>query len=347
MRSRALGALALMLSLLCVGCVGAREAAPRQVTFTPSEPLVWPKPPAQPRIRFLRSIAGPQDIGLRKSLLQTLGEAIFGRSEEWMVRPVGVAARDGVLYVADPGSQALYIFDLDQRSFQKVAKAGGQDLVSPIGVAVGAGVIYLSDSYLGQILVFDRGGRFLQAFGARELQRPTGLAFDPRSRRLYVADTSAHRIAIYNQEGTLEGSFGTRGKGNGEFNYPTHLWLAGKGLLYVVDALNYRVQIFDRDGRFVAKFGRHGDGSGDLASPKGVGVDAQGHIYVVDALFDAVQIFDHKGQLLLIFGERGIRPGQFWLPAGLSIDERGRIYVADSYNQRVQVFQFLGGQNED
>lgn len=306
--------------------------------------LVWPSPPAPPTIRFLARIPGPDAPTDRKSLLQRLGKVLFAPPKETgMIRPLGLVAKKGVLYVTDPGARALFIFDLEQKSVQKITKADSDLLVSPIGIALHQDRIFVSDSYLRRILVYDRRGRFVKTFAELQLQRPTGLALDERSGRLYVTDTAAHQVLIYSQDGKLEKSFGGRGTGQGEFNYPTHLWLDGKGALYVVDSLNFRIQVFQPDGAFVAEFGHQGDGSGDFSSPKGIAADSRGHLYVVDALFDAIQIFDRQGQLLLAFGQRGIRPGQFWLPAGVFVDEEDRIYVADSYNHRIQVFEFVGG----
>jgi DNA-binding beta-propeller fold protein YncE len=306
--------------------------------------LVWPTPPARATIRFLSNVPAREGFKDSKgSLLHRLGKVLFPKSSDAMIRPLGLAATNGVLYVTDTGGHALLIFDLEKKSLHRITKAGSEILVSPVGVAVGKDRIFLSDSSLKRILVYDRRGRFLKTFAGHDLQRPTGLALDERSGKLYVADTATHQVRIYRLDGTLENSFGKRGTGDGEFNYPTHLWLDGKDALYVADSLNYRIQIFRPDGAFVTRFGRHGDGSGDFASLKGIAADSHGHVYVVDALFDAIQIFDRQGRLLLSFGERGIGPGQFWLPAGVFIDDKDRIYVADSYNRRIQVFEFIGG----
>lgn len=349
-------AVALPLGLLAGGRLFTpRTAHPLAATAGPagaeprSEPLARGGPSG--RVRFVRSIATERDIGQRPSLFQRIGRAVFGKAEARLVKPAAVAARgtgkDLVLYVADSGARALSIIaGPDSKSFQTITQAGDQALVSPVGIVATSRAIYLSDSALRQVFVYDLRGRFRGALGKNELERPTGIAYDEESQRLYVADTTAHRIAVYGPNERLERSFGQRGTADGSFNYPTHLSLDRQGYLYVVDSLNHRVQRFDRDGRFVDKFGHHGDGSGAFASPKGIGLDSRDHVYVVDALFDAVQVFDPAGNLLLTVGRRGSEDGQFWLPSGLFIDGKDRIYVADSYNRRIQVFEFLGGQDD-
>ncbi|MFQ5524480.1 MAG: 6-bladed beta-propeller [Acidimicrobiia bacterium] len=329
------------LLLFGAGC-GIRPRA--ETPALPTEPLVWPKSPAKPRIRYVGRFAGPHDLAIEKSFLRRLAERLFGTTEEYLVRPTGVAEHDGVLYVADPGAQALWIFDRAHRRFLKVGWVAGQRLGSPVAIAVRAGGgVFVADSWLKKVFLLDEEGKLLRTVVRHGLKRPAALAYDEDTQRLYVADSAAHRIVVYGADGGLVSAWGRRGNGDGEFNFPTHLALGRSGTLFVTDALNFRIQAFNLEGRFLWKMGWHGDGSGDFAAPKGVAADGQGHLYVVDALFDAVQIFKRDGTFLLAFGERGIRPGQFWLPGGIFLTRHGRIYVADSYNQRVQIFDLVLG----
>lgn len=307
-------------------------------------PLVWPEPPEKPRIRFLRAVASPADLGIRPSFWERLGEILAGKVEAWMVRPTGVAVQGEVLYVADPGAQALWILDAATGQFRRIRGPRGRELISPVSVAPGGeGRVYVADSYLRQVFVLGPDGNLTGSGEGTPFVRPAGVAYEEVADRLYVADSAAHRVWILSGEGALQGHIGGRGSGPGEFNFPTHVAVDRAGNLYVTDSLGFRIQMFARDGRFLGAFGRHGDASGDFAAPKGVAVDSEGHVYVVDALFDTVQIFDRAGQLLLNFGRRGLGPGQFWLPGGIFIDAKDRIYIADSYNQRIQIFQYLGG----
>lgn len=333
----------IILSVLILTAAGCGSVPPVANPETPAETLVWPKSPAEPRIRYVRSFSGPHDLGISKSFFQRLMETLTGKTEEYFIRPTGVAEREGVLYVADPGAQALWIFNLSERRFVKIHQAGKTSLVSPVAVAVRSdGAVFVADSWLKKIFLLDREGKLLQTLAEDGLERPAALVYDEATARLYVVDSAAHRIVAYNG-GKSVLAWGKRGSADGEFNYPTHLVLDQSGTLLVTDALNYRIQAFDREGKFLWKMGHHGDASGNLAAPKGVATDSQGHLYVVDALFDAVQIFERNGSLLLAFGGRGIQPGQLWIPAGIFINPQDRIYVADAYNQRVQIFDFVGG----
>lgn len=325
--------------LLLAGGCGAPVPAPAPDAAAAAA-LVWPKAPEQPRIRYLQSVSGPQDWGIERSLLRRLADALIGGGAERFARPGAVAEAGGVLYVADPGAQSLWILDRPRSRHVRLTQIGGEALVSPVALALRAdGAVFVADTVLKKVFLLDRDGVLIRSFATQGLERPAGLAWDEGAHRLYVLDSLRHRIAVFDGNGALLRNIGESGDGDGQFNHPTHLALDADGTLLVTDALNFRVQTIDRDGHFIAKFGQTGNGAGDFAAPKGVAVDGDGHYYVVDALFDAVQIFDRTGQLLLAFGEHGERPGQFSLPRGLFISAEDKVYVADAYNRRVQVFQ--------
>jgi len=338
---RNLPALMITLGLLLFSS-GCRTPAPPPVPQEkPNASLVWPGPPAEPRIRYVRSVSKPDEWGIERSFLHRMVDTLVGRGEEHFIRPTGVAERNGVLYVADPGAQAVWILDSVQKQFVKVDQVREEALRSPVALAVRSdGAVFVADTRLRKVFLLDRAGKLIRIAAEEGLTRPAGLAYDAATQRLYVVDSAVHRISVYAPDGALIRTWGQGGFRDGEFNHPTHLALDRTGTLLVTDALNFRVQAFDREGRFLWKLGRAGDGSGDFAAPKGLAADSDGHVYVVDALFDSVQIFQRDGSLLLAFGQRGTQAGQFWLPGGLFITPGDQIYVADAYNQRVQVFAF-------
>ena len=336
---RVLNSMIILVLLLFVS--GCGTPAPVKVpTETSGARLVWPKSPAEARIAYVRSVAGPQDLGIAKPFFRGLLDMLAGRGAEHFVRPTGVAVHDEVLYVADPGARALWILDAVRHRYVKVDTAGDTGLTSPVAVAVRPdGAVFVADTGLKKVFLFDRDGRLIGVAADADMERPAGLAYDAARKWLYVVDSGKHRITIYGADGKVVRTWGGGGDQSGQFNYPTHLALDATGILRVTDALNFRVQSFDRDGLFVGKFGHAGDGSGDLAGPKGIATDSGGNIYVVDTLFDTVQIFDRNGIYLLAFGQQGTEAGQFWLPGGIFIDPQDEIYVTDGYNQRVQVFR--------
>ena len=313
----------------------------------PSAERAWPAPPSAARIAYVQSIAQPRDLGITPGFFRRLGDFLVGGEELHLVRPMAVVTgADAALYVADPGARAVFRFDVAGQRTDVIRRAHDQSLPSPVGLARGPrGEIYVADSVLRGVFVIKPKGRVAQPLLLKaDLQQPSGLACDPLTGTLYVVDTGAHQIKIFNHDGGLLSSFGRRGAGDGEFNYPTLIWRDGQGKLYVTDALNFRIQMFDAAGKFLGKFGEHGDATGHQSRPKGVATDRDHHVYVVDSLFHAMQIFDTAGAFLLNVGGQGRAAGEFWLPTGIYIDNGDTIYVADSHNQRVQVFRYLGGQ---
>lgn len=328
---------ALALLLVFLGSCAPTAERPSDLA-APSETLVWPPPPEQPRIKFLYAFREPKDLGFRVPFFRRLWDFIAGEELREMTRPYAIAVDEDTLAVADPGARVVHLYDMQAQEYRRIADVGEVTLVSPVGVAITPDRIYVADSVLGKVYALDPNGDL--AFTIEDMKRPTGLAYDAANRRLYVADTLGHGVSVFDEGGNALFSFGRRGTADGEFNYPTHISI-WRDRLYINDTMNFRIQTFDLDGTHRATFGTHGDGSGDLAQPKGVAADGEGHVYVVDALFNRIQIFDPRGAFLLAFGGQGARVGKFWLPTGLFI-ARDRIYVADSYNRRIQVFEFLG-----
>jgi DNA-binding beta-propeller fold protein YncE len=301
---------------------------------------VWPEPPATPRIAYVQSIHGPADVGARRSgAIRLLDWLTGGDKSQNLVRPVGLSLDEkDNLCLTDTANAAVYFYDRERNSWHRWTKVGKTALITPVAVAKQGTTLFVADSGLKMVLAMDVKGKFLFALN-HPLERPTGLAIIRD--RLYVSDAAAHSILEFDLTGTFRASFGTRGTGPGEFNYPTHLAADHLGKLFVTDSMNFRVQIFDPEHRHVSSIGSAGDSSGHLSRPKGVAVDGDGNLYVIDALFDNLQIFDQQGRFLLPVGSNGTGPGEFWLPGGIAISRDNLVYVADSYNSRIQVFKYL------
>jgi DNA-binding beta-propeller fold protein YncE len=320
----------------CAAGGAVRLEAPRPV----GEELVWPAPPDQARIRHVRSFASTEDLGFRRSIVGRVLDFVRGRDRtQRLQHPYGIAVTvDERIYVVDSAAKGVHEYDLPRGRYRFL---DGDGFGNPIGVAVDRrGRILVSDSEAGAIVVLDEGGDEVDRITSG-LQRPTGIAIHPTTEDLYVVDTEAHSVVVFDRDGNRTASFGRRGAGLGELNYPTLIAIGPDGQVYVSDSLNFRIQVFTEGGVPVRTFGGLGDAVGEFARPKGLGVDADGRVFVVEGLYDVVNVFDAQGRLLLTFGAAGRADGAFWLATGLAIDERGRVFISDSYNGRVQVFQVL------
>ena len=97
--------------------------------------------------------------------------------------------------------------------------------------------------------------------GDGELNRPSGMAFDPDD-NLYVVDSLNNRVQKFTKEGKFMAKWGTVGSGAGEFNMPWGIAIDTDGNVYVTDWRNDRVQKFTAEGHFLMQFGTSGSGEG-------------------------------------------------------------------------------------
>ena len=301
----------------------------------------WPPPPAEPRIIFVRSISGPSDIGVRPAALMRFANWITGVSSrrQQLDRPFGLSLDESEnLLVTDTGAAAVSYLDFTRKKWLRWTAAGKTSFLFPVAAVRRGSTFFVADSGLGEVIAFDESGQVRFAI-TNGLERPSGLAL--LGDHLLIADSQRHQIVVCGLHGELISSFGRRGSGPGEFNFPTHVSVDNRRRIYVTDSLNHRIQVFDADGRFLREFGSVGDGPGRFSRPKGVAVDGGGHIYVVDGVFNNVQIFDDQNRLLLDFGELGAAAGQFCLPNAIVINSRNEIFVADAFNHRLQMLRYI------
>jgi DNA-binding beta-propeller fold protein YncE len=286
------------------------------------------------KVEFIRTVP----IHYKGSLKKDLGNMIIGKIQENEVRPFALCKiAGGRIAITDSLTATLHITDMEGRIIKSVAAAGKTRLQAPVGLCTDEkGNIFVSDNARKGVLKFDKNGKFLQVLIHAPESRITGIAY--YQERFFCVDTQNHRIMIFAADGHPLLTFGKRGNGEGEFNYPTHI-AVDEGYVYVTDAMNFRVQIFEKNGKFLKTFGTAGTGGGNFSKPKGIAVDRNKRIYVADAMFDNVQIFSFDGTFLYYFGNPGSAAGDFWMPAGLLIDESEQIWVADTYNKRIQIFK--------
>lgn len=314
----------------------------------PSKPkIVFPSYPSEPKIAYVDTYRGEtQSENDINAFDLFLGErAAGGQTSMRIVKPYGVGAQNGKIYVADTGTKAVFVIDEKSREVTFIGDRPVGGLSAPVAIAFDAnGTIYVSDSRQKRVQGYNQAGKLQFVLGSRlDFVHPTGIAIDKKRNRLYVVDTKGHRFKAFDL-GTKEHLFtvGERGRDDAQFNFPTNIAVDQRnGNIVVVDTQNFRVQIFDSEGTFIRRFGKVGDRPGTFSRPKGVGIDSEGHIYVSDAAFNNVQVFDETGKLLLYFGGAGYTETRFRLIAGIYIDENDKIVVADGFSGRVQTFQYL------
>ena len=167
--------------------------------------------------------------------------------------------------------------------------------------------------------VFREDSTLIRTIGQGKLQRPWDVLVHS-SGLVYVTDGGNYRIAVFSQEGELVRTFGSYGRGKGEFYWPSALATSPDGhLLYVSDKTNNRVQVFTLEGQFVREFG-----TGQLKDPMGLTVTCDGSVLVADNGNNRIAVFDQNGVFIHSFAVK--------VPFGLTVDSRGDLLVT-SYKE--------------
>jgi DNA-binding beta-propeller fold protein YncE len=132
-------------------------------------------------------------------------------------------------------------------------------------------------------------GRFGLANGSFNL--PEGIAVDPSSGNVFVADTANNRIQVFSSNGTFITTWGRFGLVNGLFNSPEGIAVGQQGNVFVADTANNRIQVFSSNGTFITTWGRFGLVDGNFVYPEGIAVGQQGNVFVADTANNRIQVF--------------------------------------------------------
>lgn len=244
---------------------------------------------------------------------------------------------DDVVYATDPANNRV----VGTRDDQVLLTLEGID--RPRGMDVLGDRLYVGSERRGSVEAYDlKERRFLFALGAGEgeFETPNAIAI-ARDGSVYVADSRADVVKVFDADGALRQVIGGRGTANGEFRFPAAI-AVDAGRLVVGDQGNHRVQIFDLDGDFLRKFGRAVPESVDSRSGyRGAFTRIQGiallgdRIAVLDSYHGHVQVFDEAGESVLFIGRRGECKDCVALALDVTADGAGGVLVSDPERRRV------------
>ena len=173
-----------------------------------------------------------------------------------------------------------------------------------------------------------------QALG--KLSNPHGIKVDGKG-MIYVADTSNHRIQIFDAGGKVCKAFGWCGSEKGELSEPVDLWLNGDDEILVLERGNNRIQKFDSTGK-AKRFYLAG-----LDKPHAIVLDSRGNILISDTNNHRIIKMDKNGKLLFTLGgSRGKAVSSFDEPKGICVNSADEIIVTDNMNHRIQQFSASG-----
>ncbi|MEI7437970.1 MAG: NHL repeat-containing protein, partial [bacterium] len=253
----------------------------------------------------------------------------------------------GALYVTD--SRAGQVMKLSTNGTVLAAKSG---LAKPLAVAVGnQSLVYVGEEGNGSVLVFNSAltnALYSLGAGSNEFQLPNHIAVDTNQSNgwIYVSDSRANQIRCYTNSALVK-TFGAKGSGNGQFDFPAGLYVSPAQELYVVDQNNDRVQVFNRTGVFQRVFSLQTPA--DLVAtniygrPQGITGDSAGRVYVTDAFQGEIKVFDTAGAYLSTIGGFGDWIGQLRSPGAATMGPDQWLFAASINNNRVEIFGIQGG----
>lgn len=183
------------------------------------------------------------------------------------------------------------------------------------------------------------------------LDDPYGVACDPTSGDVYVANSNGGDIVVFNASGIELGTMGTLPKG--KLGFTQGIWVDGDGSVWVDLGTNDTVYHFASwasadPGEFLGSVNVDaslGVASG-AAGTYGIAGDA-GYIYIALPSINEVGQFVRDGaptskgtcaaQLCLVgtFGSRGTGVGKLATPQGLAFGPDGDLYVVEENNDRI------------
>ena len=214
-----------------------------------------------------------------------------------VVRPWGLTLHPkGFLFISDPESHAILVFDPTGRFVRKWGQFGEgmSGLNTPAGLAVdGQGNVLVADGGNGLVKRFTPEGVLVDSFGqggaeSSRLVFPRGVAVNSKG-EIVVLDRG--QVVIFGRGGAKIAAWGKEGSGEGEFGEPLGLAVDALDCVYVADSGNHRVQKFDPRGRLLCAWGGRGAEPSMLGSPCAVAVDGRGAVFVAERDNKRIQSF--------------------------------------------------------
>ena len=252
------------------------------------------------------------------------------------------------IYVFQRKDPPVLVFD---REGKYLGAWGAGEVKDPHGLKIVGNVVYTTDRSPSVVKSFTLDGKVQLALGtpgvhsdtgctgapwlaeraAGPFNHPTEMMAHPNG-DIYVTDGYRNaRVHRFTRDGRLVKSWGTPGKGPGEFHLPHSIAFDPDGKLYVADRSNKRIQIFTPDGEFLGQWTGMG-GPNDITRGK------DGTFYIAEQEDGGkpayVCVRNQKGEVLAKLESRHVH--------GVGVDSRGDIYAGLTVDRGVDKFVRTG-----
>jgi DNA-binding beta-propeller fold protein YncE len=258
---------------------------------------------------------------------------------------------DGKLWVAEYGNTRFQAFDPVTWQSTAIfpdpardAQLGHFSQVLDVDVNETTGRIWTVDANTMRIQEFNPDGSLSRAWGHRGgdaygFDYPRGLAVDPTSGNVWIANQRGHTVLVYDPDFNSPeldqiGMATVDSSSPGYFRWPEDIDF-NQGVAVISDTTSGKIKLVDAV--------THAELRSFSRNNEGLAVDpATNRIYVVDPGTDKVYVHDwNTGALLSSFGGTGSGAGQFQYPYDATI-VGGVLYVTDNQTSFVSAFDLNG-----
>ena len=175
--------------------------------------------------------------------VQSVGSSSHGNGPLEFDLPIGIAVHPttGEIFVADYRNHRIQVFNGADLSLSHTIRH--RNITKPLEIAVdNEGYLKITGYGTYKVYKFTTTGQYVHTIATIHNSRTLFLA--NYYKHIYITDHDNHRVLIYDTNGTLLHSFGTRGSGEGEFNEPAGITVDTSGNVYVCDSDNNRIVVY-------------------------------------------------------------------------------------------------------
>lgn len=252
---------------------------------------------------------------------------------------------DGTIWVAD--SQRFQVVGFTPEGKYKAVINQGENAMFPQALDVSDdNEIYVADFANDRIAVFTPDNKLVREW---EIPQPMEVAVSGDR----VVATSRSGAALYDTKGEIIAVWGSKGKGDEQFDVVRGVAIGPDGTIYLSDTQNHRVKAYDPEGKFkwvyptsadFEKFAADKELKKPYQIPAGMTFDSAGRLMLVDPFeFSVINVDTTTGKALKAWGEFGEDDGKFAYPTSIDYDPSRDWYaIADTANNRVQIIRIEG-----
>jgi DNA-binding beta-propeller fold protein YncE len=259
---------------------------------------------------FTRGGARLFEFTANGTFVREIGQGVYGFVFAHVVR---IDPQDNI-WVVDEGSNMVIEFNPEGRIVLTLGRKPEDVRVPAAEVGPGRGAV--------------AGDNF---------NRPTDVAWDAAG-NIFVADGYGNsRVAKFDKNGQFIKSWGTKGKGPGEFDLLHSMAIDPQGNVYIGDRSNRRIQVFDNDGTFKAQYT-------NVGAPYAICISSGTHPYLFSSNSNPSTSMENgeiykmelDGRIVGKFGKAGKLLKQFGTVHEIDCRNPNQVFVGELTNWRVQ-----------